>query len=127
MKGLQHLINHSINMVDSNSNTEDKKLFYRIGEVTKILDVSSSLLRFWETEFNCLQGIQKNRKGDRLYSLKNIEDLKTIYFLVKSKGYTLQGANEFMIKNNTQMSKQQRAVSSLIKIKSFLEELKDQL
>ena len=114
-------------MPDSTLNKEDEKLFYRVGEVSKILNVSASLLRFWEKDFECLQQIHKNRKGDRLYTLRNIEDLKIIYHLVKEKGYTLQGANDYMKKNSEEISRNIVIYSSLKKIKSFLEDLKDKL
>jgi len=107
--------------------SEDKKLFFRIGELSKTLDVPSSMLRFWEKEFDCLKNLKKNGKGERLYTVQNIEDIKTIIHLVKIKGYTLQGANEYLKKNVTNMSKNQLAINSLIKIKAFLEELKENI
>ncbi len=114
-------------MPELKSNNEDKKVFYRMGEVSEMLNVSPSLLRFWEKGFDCLQHLNKSRKGDRLYTEKNIQDIKLIHHLVKSKGYTLQGANEYMTKNNHTMGKNQAAINSLLVIKSFLEELKDNL
>lgn len=114
-------------MSDSSQNKENDKLFYRVGEISKMLDVSASLLRFWEKDFECLQNIQKNRKGDRLYTIKNIEDIKIIYHLVKEKGYTLQGANEYMKKNSEEINRNIAIYASLKKIKSFLEDLKDKL
>lgn len=107
--------------------SEDKKLFYRIGELSKTLDIPASMLRFWEKEFDCLQNLKKNRRGERLYTEQNIEDIKTIVHLVKDKGYTLQGANDYLKKNHSTLSKNQVAINSLVKIKSFLEALKDNL
>lgn len=109
------------------TNSEDKKLFYRIGEVSEILAVSASLLRFWEKDFDCLKNINKTRKGDRLYTDKNIEDLKMIHHLVKIKGYTLQGANDYMNKNTMELIKNQSVYNSLVKIREFLVNLKDNL
>jgi DNA-binding transcriptional MerR regulator len=109
------------------SESEDKKLFTRIGELSKLLDVPASMLRFWEKEFDCLQNLKKNGKGERLYTVQNIENIKTIIHLVKTKGYTLQGANDYLKKNASSMSKNQVAINSLIKIKTFLEELKENI
>ncbi len=71
------------------------KLYYSIGEVSKLLDVNSSLLRFWEKEFK-LEVSKKNKKGNRLFSPKEIEKINKIYQLVKVKGYTLEGAKKAM-------------------------------
>ncbi len=98
-----------------------------MGEVTKIIGVPASMLRFWEKDFDCLKHLHKNRKGDRLYTSANIEDIKTILYLVKEKGYTLQGANEYIETNRKVKDKNQEMLKSLEKIKSFLEELKQNL
>jgi DNA-binding transcriptional MerR regulator len=74
------------------------KLYYSIGEVAKLLDVNASLLRFWEKEFK-LEVSKKNNKGNRLFSVKEIETLNRIYQLVKEEGYTLEGAKK-SLKNN---------------------------
>ncbi len=107
--------------------SDDKKLFYRIGELSQSLDVPASMLRFWEKEFDCLNNLKKNGKGERLYTVQNIENIKTIIYLVKTKGYTLQGANDYLKKNAGSMSKNQVAINSLVKIKAFLEELKENI
>ncbi len=109
------------------SDTEIKKMFYKMGEVSKQIGVPPSMLRFWEKEFDCLKDIHKNRKGDRLYTEQNLEDLKTIHFIVKEKGYTLQGANEYMLENKKVLNKNSEMLKSLEKIKSFLTELKQNL
>jgi DNA-binding transcriptional MerR regulator len=103
---------------------ENQKLFYKMGEVSQILGVAPSLLRFWEKEFSCLQTLTKNRKGDRMYTINNIEDLKLIQHLVKDKGYTLSGANDYINQNRTVKNKQQEILKSLNKLKDFFEELK---
>jgi DNA-binding transcriptional MerR regulator len=108
----------------SENATENQKLFYKMGEVSQILGVAPSLLRFWEKEFECLQSLTKNRKGDRMYTKNNIEDLKLIQHLVKDKGYTLSGANDYINQNRTVKNKQQEILKSLNKLKDFFEELK---
>ncbi len=69
------------------------KLYYSIGEVSKLLDVNPSLLRFWEKEFQ-LEVSKKNKKGNRLFTVKEIEKINKIYHFVKVEGYTLEGARK---------------------------------
>ena len=69
------------------------KLYYTIGEVSKMMGVNQSLLRFWEREFN-LTVAKKNNKGNRLYAVKEITEINTIYDFVKRQGYTIEGAKK---------------------------------
>lgn len=69
------------------------KLYYSIGEVAKMFDVNASLIRFWEKEFPILK-LKKNKKGNRMFMVKDIHNLELIYDLVKNKGFTLEGANK---------------------------------
>lgn len=71
------------------------KLYYSIGEVADLLQVNASLLRFWEKEFE-LKVSKRNKKGNRLYAVKEIEKINKIYALVKVKLYTLDGAKQAM-------------------------------
>ncbi len=103
-----------------------EKSYYSIGEVAELLGVSQSLIRFWETEFEQLQP-KKNRKGNRMYTPANIEQLRTIYHLVKERGYTLKGAREMLKSKAPVVDKQLAVRESLLKIKSFLTELKADL
>ena len=67
------------------------KAYYPISEVALMFNVNISLLRFWEKEFDVLKP-RKNRKGDRLFRPEDIKMLKLIYFLLREKKYTIQGA-----------------------------------
>lgn len=69
------------------------KLYYSIGEVAAIFEVNTSLIRFWEKEFVIIQP-KKNKKGNRLFTVKDIEHFNKIYQLVKMEGYTLDGAKK---------------------------------
>ncbi|MCG8576336.1 MAG: MerR family transcriptional regulator [Flavobacteriales bacterium] len=69
------------------------KLYYSIGEVAEMFDVRTSLIRFWEKEFTVLKP-KKNKKGNRLFTPKDIENIKRIYQLVKEDGFTLEGAKQ---------------------------------
>lgn len=105
---------------------ETQKRYYSIGEVAKLFDVNPSLIRFWEGEFDVLQP-KKNRKGNRLFTQEDIENIKIIYHLVKEKGFTLSGAKEEMKKNPDDLKDQQKVIQSLEKLKSFLLDIKDYL
>ncbi len=105
---------------------EVQKRYYTIGEVAKLFNVNPSLIRFWEGEFSVLQP-KKNRKGNRLFTQEDIENIKVIYHLVKEKGYTLSGAKEEMKKNPNDIKDNQKVIDSLSKLKSFLLEIKDNL
>jgi DNA-binding transcriptional MerR regulator len=76
------------------------KLYYSIGEVARMLQVNASLLRFWEKEFN-LTVSKKNKKGNRLFSVKEIEQIQRIYQFVKVEGYTLDGAKKVLKQKST--------------------------
>lgn len=74
---------------------EIEKVFYSIGEVSKMFNINASSLRFWEKEFNVLKPF-KNKKGDRFYTSKDIEIIRYIYYLTKIKGLTLNGAKKYL-------------------------------
>lgn len=69
------------------------KLYYSIGEVSKMFDVNTSLIRFWEKEFPSVK-LKKNKKGNRVFTVKDIVQIDKIYILVKEHGYTLDGAKK---------------------------------
>ena len=103
-----------------------QKRYYAIGEVARMFEVNPSLIRFWEQEFDILQP-KKNRKGNRLFTQEDIENLKIIYHLVKEKGFTLQGAKEEMRQNPNELKENQKVIASLEKLKGFLLDIKDYL
>lgn len=105
---------------------ETAKLFYTIGEVAKMFDVNTSLIRFWEKEFDVIRP-QKNKKGDRLFTKADIENFRLIYHLVKEKGYTLQGAREKLKRSKDATMNNLELVRSLEHVRSFLVELKEGL
>ncbi len=105
---------------------EQQKLYYSIGEVAEIFKVNTSLIRFWENEFEVLQP-KKNKKGNRLFTTEDLSNLKLIYHLVKERGYTLDGAKKKLKDNKSDLEQQVEIRESLLKIRSYLEELKNQL
>jgi DNA-binding transcriptional MerR regulator len=72
---------------------EFNKLYYSIGEVAELFQVNTSLIRFWEKEFTVLKP-KKNKKGNRMFTVKDIANIEQIYILVKERGYTLDGAKK---------------------------------
>ena len=106
--------------------TQLTKLYYSIGEVAELFGVSTSLIRYWESEFNALKP-QKNRKGERRYTKKDIEVLQVIYKLVKEEGYTLDGARKHLKEAKQQSNKNKSLIKELTTIKNGLIKLKDRL
>jgi DNA-binding transcriptional MerR regulator len=109
-----------------NSERKIEKIYYTIGEVAEIFDVNQSLIRFWEKEFDILRP-QKNKKGNRLFTKYDIENLKLIYHLVKERGYTLQGAKDKLRQNRENVVNTVQMIASLNQVKEFLLELKKEL
>ena len=103
-----------------------EKLYYPIGEVAKMFDVSTSLIRYWEKEFDILKP-RKNKKGNRLFTKVDIENLKIIFHLVKERGYTLEGAKQKLKDNKNGVQANQQIIDSLRKIKGFLNQVKEDL
>ena len=68
-----------------------KKLYYSIGEVSKIVGLKSYVLRYWETEFKHLKP-PKNRAGNRTYRQKDIDLILKIKDLLHGKKFTIEGA-----------------------------------
>lgn len=105
---------------------EITKLYYSIGEVSEMFDVSKSLIRFWESEFDILKP-HKNSKGDRRFTQKNLDQFKIIYHLVKERGFTLEGAKKEIKNNKDSLVKKNEMLKSLNNIKGFLEKFKEEL
>lgn len=106
---------------------EIEKLYYSIGEVAQMFGVSNSLIRFWETEFDILKP-RKNAKGNRLFTKKDIENLKIIYHLVKEKGFTLEGARKKLKESKPSKLESNADVSGKLKtLRKFLVDLEKQL
>lgn len=99
------------------------KLYYSIGEVAEMFGENTSLIRFWEKEFDIIKP-KKNKKGNRLFTTTDVKHLRLIHHLVKDKGYTLKGAKEFIKNNPEGIDKNAEVVTSLNKIKEFLLNLK---
>jgi DNA-binding transcriptional MerR regulator len=96
-----------------------EKRYYGIGEVAKAFGVNTSLIRFWEKEFDALKP-KKNAKGNRKFTPEDIKNLKFIYHLVKERGFTLEGAK-------THLKEEKKEALNNFEIVSKLEDIKNQL
>lgn len=110
----------------SNQSLPPEKLYYSIGEVAEMMAVNTSLIRFWEKEFEIIQP-QKNKKGNRLFTAKDIESIKLIHYLVKERGFTLQGAKQKLKDSKSGAERERETVERLQKVRKFLLELKTNL
>lgn len=106
--------------------TLNKKLYYSIGEVAKFFNVNSSLIRAWEIEFDILQP-RKNRKGDRYFRVEDIKNLQMIYYLLRNRKISIDGAKQYLKSNKKGADTNYLLTQSLQKFRGFLLELKANL
>ncbi len=111
-------------MSDQNQNTG--KLFYSMGEVARMFDVNTSLIRFWEKEFDIIKP-KKNKKGNRLFTQSDVDNFHIIFHLVKERGFTLQGAKDKLKENKEDTVDNAEVVKTLQKVKEFLKEIREEL
>ena len=103
-----------------------KKRYYKIGEVAKAFQVNTSLIRFWEKEFDIIKP-KKNAKGNRLFTFADIANFKLIFNLVKERGFTLEGAKQKLKKNAKKTISNHQISSKLEAVKAELLKIKNQL
>ena len=102
------------------------KLLYSMGEVTAMFDVNASLIRYWESKFDCIKP-HKNKKGNRMFTPSDIENFKLIYHLVKEKGMTLEGANSAMKRRGKSVKRDVSILERLQNIRAMLVEVRESL
>ena len=102
------------------------KKFYKIGDVAEILNVPTSTLRFWEKEFTVIKP-KRNTKNIRVYTVKDIDTIKMIYYLVKEKGLKLDAAQAMIKRNRDGISKQFEVVERLKGVREQLMQLDNAL
>lgn len=103
-----------------------EKLFYSIGEVAKMFKVNTSLIRFWEKEFDIIKP-KKNKKGNRLFTKEDVENFHIIFHLVKERGMTLKGAKMKMSENKDDAIHNLEVIQSLHNIRNMLLEIKEEI
>ncbi len=105
---------------------KSEKHYYSIGEVATKFGLAPSTLRFWEKEFETIKPF-KNKKGDRFYTVEDINHLSLINHLVKERGMTLKGAKTKIKENRSETENTFEIVQKLQQIKSYLLEIKESL
>lgn len=100
------------------------KRYYTIGEVATMFDVSKSLIRFWENEFDVLKP-HKNSKGDRRFTQQNIEQVQYIFHLVKERGFTLDGAKKEIKRQKIRQKEKKGMIKKLKELKGLLQDLRE--
>lgn len=104
-----------------------KKIYYSMGEVAEMFDVSQALVRHWESQFDCIKP-HRNKKGNRMFTEADVEKLKQIYHLVKEKGMTLKGANKALKRGSTEgIARDTELLERLQHIRAALVEVREEL
>ena len=105
---------------------DSSKLFYSISEVSDMFGVNTSLIRFWEKEFDIIKP-RKNAKGNRLFTQQDIDNIALVHHYVKERRLTLEGARQKIKQNRDDAEHTFQIVQSLKKIRAMLVELKDNI
>ncbi len=103
-----------------------EKLFYSIGEVAQMFDVNTSLIRYWEQQFDVIKP-GKNKKGNRLFTQADINNFHLIYHYVKERGMTLKGAKQKLAENCAYAVQNFEIVKRLQEIRSVVLSLREHL
>lgn len=103
-----------------------EKRYYAIGEVAEAFEVNTSLIRFWEKEFDVLKP-KKNAKGNRLFTPQDIKNLELIYHLVKERGFTLEGAKIHLKEEKKKILSNFEIIRKLQNVKAELTNIKNHL
>ena len=103
-----------------------EKLFYSIGEVAEMFNVKTSLIRYWEKEFDIIRP-KKNKKGNRLFTPADIDNFHLIFHLVKERGMTLKGAKKKLRENREDTQQNFEVIKTLKELRELLVDVRDQL
>ncbi|HBB92209.1 MAG TPA: MerR family transcriptional regulator [Bacteroidales bacterium] len=103
-----------------------EKVYYSIGEVAEMLQVNTSLIRYWESQFDIIKP-KKTPGGKRHYTLKDIEQIRLVYHLVKEKGMTLAGAQQKLRNNRAETDHTHEIVKKLQQIRELLAGMHEEL
>lgn len=105
---------------------EVEKIYYSIGEVASRFGVNTSLIRFWEKEFDVIRP-KKNKKGNRLFTKSDLENFERIFDLVKKQGFTLDGAKQKLKQPLGIVTKNEQIYKKLEDLKMNLIGIRDKL
>jgi|SRR5690606_4294788 len=101
------------------------KQYYSIGEVAALFKIATSHIRFWTTEFNLK--VRTTRKGDRLYTPEQVQELRTIYHLVKENGFTLSGAKSKLKLDKKAVTETVNLKQSLLSLRNLLTDIRNRI
>ena len=107
-------------------NNPTEKIFYKISEVANMFNVNISAVRFWEKEFDILKP-KKNKKGNRLFTQKDIKNIQIIYHLLKERGFTVEGAKKKLKENKSDTIDNIQIINHLKDVRGFLVSLREEL
>ena len=105
---------------------DPNKRYYSIGELAKAFDVNTSLIRFWDKEFDILKP-KKNAKGNRMFTPEDVKNLQLIFHLVKERGFTLEGAKTHLKEGQKKTMDKFEIINKLEAIKAQLLNIKNEL
>lgn len=103
-----------------------EKVLFSIGEVAQMIGVETSTVRYWENRFEALKP-QKNKKGNRLFTLEDIEQVKLINYLIRERGLTIKGAKQKLKENHEETTLNFEIVKRLQEVKQELLEIRDKM
>ena len=105
---------------------KDLKLYYSIHEVAEMFGVTETLLRYWEKEFPNIHPKKANR-NIRQYTKEDIEEVRSVFHLVKEKGMTLEGARQVLRTSKDGTTKVAEAIERLREVRAELAAIKREL
>lgn len=105
---------------------DNLKRYYTIGEVAELFEVTKSLIRFWEGEFDFLKP-HKNSKGERRFTPRNLEQLQLIYELVRERGFTIEGARQEIRRHLKWEEEKAEMIKRLKRVRKGLKEILEAL
>ena len=103
-----------------------EKRYYSIGEIAEAFNVNTSLIRFWDKEFDILKP-KKNAKGNRMFTPEDVKNLQLIYHLVKERGFTLEGAKTHLKEGQKKTLDKFEIIRKLEAVKTTLINIKNEL
>lgn len=102
-------------------------MLFKMGEVADMLGEETSTIRFWANTFSKHIKPERNAKGNRMFRPQDLETLRTIRFLVRENGMTLEGVAKRLEGDRGELDSKMKIVAKLQGIKSMLEELQESL
>ena len=107
-------------------NHKKGKIYYSMGEVAEMFDVNPSLLRYWEQEFDILKP-HRNKKGNRLFTPKDVDNIRIIYHLLKERKMKIEVARKYIRDYRKEVDRDAEITEHLMNIRAILLEIKHYL